>query len=113
MADKEKEILEEMPEVEIPEEEISEEATEETAAEQETTVEEASEEKAAEEKKGFGKGKKKDKNKKMFFARKTSDGTYRIFEEYLPDKQIILNPENISILNSFINSGVCPLYNMH
>ena len=36
-----------------------------------------------------------EKNKKMFFARKTSDGTYRIFEEYLPDKQIILNPENI------------------
>ena len=66
MADKEKEILEEMPEVEIPEEEISEEATEETAAEQETTVEEASEEKAAEEKKGFGKGKKKDKKEDAY-----------------------------------------------
>ena len=70
MADKEKEILEEMPEAEIPEEEIAEEAKEETAAEQEETVEETveetSEEKAAEEKKGFGKGKKKDKKEDAY-----------------------------------------------
>lgn len=66
MADKEKEILEEMPEAEIPEEEIAEEAKEETAAEQEETVEETSEEKAAEEKKGFGKGKKKDKKEDVY-----------------------------------------------
>ncbi len=65
MADKEKEILEEMPEAEI-----AEEAKEETAAEQEETVEETveetSEEKAAEEKKGFGKGKKKDKKEDAY-----------------------------------------------
>ncbi len=68
MADKEKEILEEMPEVETTEEETVEETTEETAAEQEETPqsEEVSEEKASEEKKGFGKGKKKDKKEDAY-----------------------------------------------
>ena len=68
MSDKEKEILEEMPEVETTEEETVEETTEETVAEQEETPQsgETSEEKAAEEKKGFGKGKKKDKKEDAY-----------------------------------------------
>ena len=68
MSDKEKEILEEMPEVETTEEETVEETTEETAAEQEETPQsgETSEEKAAEEKKCFGKGKKKDKKEDAY-----------------------------------------------